>query len=81
MGNAIDDLQNHFNEAKAQNEFEFVMTLLNYKSIGSPQLQANLHEWFEAMQMYIELYNQYSGMEKTRMAALLYSTFFEQRLL
>ncbi|MGN8055144.1 hypothetical protein ACTJKN_02650 [Pedobacter sp. 22163] len=77
MGNAIDDLQNLFNEAKAKNEFEFVMTLLNYKSIGSPQVQANLHEWFEAMQMYIELYNQYSGKEKTRMAALLYSTFFE----
>lgn len=77
MENAINDLKNLFNEAKAKNEFEFVMTLLNYKSIGAPQVQANLHEWFEAMNMYINLYQNYSGKEKTRMAALLYSTFFE----
>jgi len=77
MSNAIDDLESLFNEAKAENEFEFVITLLNYKSIGSPQVQANLHEWFEAMNMYIDLYNNYSGKEKTRIAALLYSTFFE----
>lgn len=77
MDKAINDLKNLFNEARASNEFEFVMTLLNYKSIGSPEVQANLHEWFEAMNMYISLYSTYSGKEKTRMAALLYSTFFE----
>jgi hypothetical protein len=77
MENAIIDLKNLFNEAKASNEFEFVMTLLNYKSIGAPEVQANLHEWFEAMDMYIDLYHKYSHKGKTRMAALLYSTFFE----
>jgi len=77
MENAINDLKSLFNEAKANNEFEFVMTLLNYKSIGSAEVQANLHEWFAAMNMYIDLYNNYSGKERTRMAALLYSTFFE----
>lgn len=74
---AISDLKELFDDAKNQNEFEFVMTLLNYKSIGSMEVQANLHEWFEAMTSYIGYYSKFTGKEKTRMAALLYSTFFE----
>lgn len=77
MNDAIDDLKNLFAEARTNNEFEFVMTLLNYKSIGEPEVQANLHEWFEAMNMYIGLYDSYTDKEKTRMGLLLYSTFFE----
>lgn len=77
MNNAINDLTALFEEAKSLNEFEFVMTLLNYKSIGAPHVQANLHEWFEAMSSYINHYRNSNDKEKTRMAALLYSTFFE----
>lgn len=77
MINALNDLETLFAEAKAANEFEFVMTLLNYKSMGAPEIQANLHEWFEAMNEYIDEYNQATGKTKTRKAALLYSTFFE----
>lgn len=74
---AIADLTDLFEEAKHKNEFEFVMTLLNYKSIGKMEVQANLHEWFEALASYKGYYNTFTGKEKTRAAALLYSTFFE----
>lgn len=74
---AINDLASLYGEAKDKNEYEFIMTLLNYKSIGSVQAQANLHEWFEALGSYSSYYSSFSGKQKTRMAALLYSTFFE----
>lgn len=74
---AISDLEDLFDDSKAKNEFEFVITLLNYKSIGAMEVQANLHEWFEAITSYEQLYLTFSGKDKTRMATLLYSTFFE----
>lgn len=73
----LSQLTSLFDEAKKKNEFEFVMTLLNYKSIGSMEVQANLHEWFDAISSYKNYYSTYSGKEQARMAALLYSTFFE----
>lgn len=77
ISNALSELAQLFEEAKHKNEFEFVMTLLNYKSVGSMEVQANLHEWFEAIDFYKGYYSTFTGKEKTRMAALLYSTFFE----
>lgn len=77
MKQTLEELSSLFKEAQKLNEFEFVMTLINYKSIGNPEVQANLHEWFDALTSYIESYNMLSGKQKTRMAALLYSTFFE----
>jgi hypothetical protein len=50
MQDTLDELSQLFDEASSHNEFEFVMTLLNYKSIGSMDAQANLHEWFEAIE-------------------------------
>ncbi len=71
------ELATIFDEAKDHNEFEFVITLLNYKSIGSSNAQSNLYEWFEALTSYITQYKLLQGKEKARMAALFYSTFFE----
>jgi hypothetical protein len=77
MERVINDLQTIFAEARQRIEFEFVQTLLNYKSIGARELTANLHEWFDAIEFYKHLFAQHKYKEKVRMAALLYSTFFE----
>lgn len=66
MQHTLDELSLLFDEARSHNEFEFVMTLLNYKSIGSMELQANLHEWFEAIESYKVYYGTFSGKEKTK---------------
>lgn len=77
LQDAISDLNALFNDARSKNEFEFVITLLNYKSVGAMEVQANLYEWFEALTSYKQLYSTFSGKNKARIAALLYSTFFE----
>jgi len=76
MENTLKELSNLFDEAKAGAEFEFVMTLINYRGIGKEDV-TNLYEWFDAIEFYKRLYFEFSGKEKTRMGALLYSTFFE----
>lgn len=66
-----------FEEAKQKSEFDFVLTLMNYKGVGSKELMTNLHEWFEAIEFYKRLYFELTGKEKIRIGTLLYSTFFE----
>ncbi len=75
MENAIKDLTSLYEEARSANEFEFILTLMNFKGMAS--MEDTLHEWFEAIEMYKRLYVEFDGKEKTRMACLLYSTFFE----
>lgn len=76
MEKALTDLSTLFDEAKATAEFEFIMTLINYRGIGKEDV-TNLYEWFDAIEFYKKLYYDLSGKEKTRIGALLYSTFFE----
>lgn len=77
MNNTIQELEKLFEEAKQKNEFQFVLTLINYRGMGAKELSTNLHEWFEAIEFYKKLYSSHTGKEKTRMGTLLYSTFFE----
>ncbi|MES2277322.1 MAG: hypothetical protein V4592_14940 [Bacteroidota bacterium] len=76
MKDALNDLSTLFDEAKQRVEFEFVMTLINYRGMGKEDV-TNLYEWFDAIEMYKKLYLEFSGKEKTRIGTLLYSTFFE----
>lgn len=76
MDKVFNELRLLFEEAKQRNEFEFVLTLINYRGIGREDV-TNLYEWFDAIEFYKSLYYQFSGKEKTRMGALIYSTFFE----
>ena len=75
MKETITELEKLFSEAKAQNEFEFILTLINFK--GMEANYDTLYEWFDAIEMYKELYQQFDGKKKTRMACMIYSTFFE----
>lgn len=75
MENAVKDLTSLFEKAKATNEFEFIFTLMNFKSMAS--IEDTLHKWFDAFEMYKRLHSEFNGKEKTYMACLLYSTFFE----
>ncbi|MDQ0064250.1 hypothetical protein [Chryseobacterium lathyri] len=77
MEKILNDLETLFSEAKNKSEFDFVLTLINYKGMGSQHLMTNLHEWFQAIEFYKKLYLDFSGKEKTRIGVLLYSTFFE----
>ncbi|GAB3890070.1 hypothetical protein [Spirosoma agri] len=77
MEEVIDELKLLFDEAKQRSEFELVLTLINYRGMGTHKLTTNLHEWFEALDFYKRLYISHTDKEKTRMGALLYSTFFE----
>jgi len=77
MKDIIKDLNSLFEEAKQKSEFDFVLTLMNYRGMGTHKLTTNLYEWFDAIKFYKSLYNKYEGKEKTRIATLLYSTFFE----
>jgi hypothetical protein len=77
MENVAEELTNLFNEAQATNEFEFIMTLLNYKCIGHHEAQANLYEWFDALASYERELANLDGKAKARKAALIYSTFYE----
>jgi len=76
MQATIDELKSLFAKAKERDEFEFVLTLINYQGIGDDDI-TNLYEWFDALEFYKKLYFQCEGKEKTRMGLLLYSTFFE----
>lgn len=75
MEETITELEKLFSEAKAKNEFEFILTLINFK--GMEAKYDTLYEWFDAIEMYNELYQQFDGKKKTRMACIIYSTFFE----
>jgi hypothetical protein len=66
-----------FREAKGTSEFDFILTLLNYKQIASSELNSNLVEWFESIEFYKELYANTTGKNRTRVGTLLYSIFFE----
>lgn len=77
MESILKDLSKLFEEAKIRSEFDFVLTLINYRGLGTYKLTSNLFEWFDAIEFYKQLFYNYSGKEKTRIAALLYSTFFE----
>lgn len=73
----ITDIKSLFEEAKQRNEFDFVLTLINYRGMGTHKLTTNLYEWLDAIEFYKKLYQGLVGKEKTRIAAFLYSTFFE----
>ncbi|CAM3009993.1 hypothetical protein [Flavobacterium frigoris] len=77
MQDVINDLTSLFEEAKQKSEFDFVLILINYKGMGTKKLTTNLHEWFEAIEFYKQLYTIHSDKEKTRVGTLIYSTFFE----
>jgi hypothetical protein len=77
MDDTLNDISNLFEEAKQKSEFDFVLTLMNYKGIGASELMTNLHEWFDAIEFYKTLYNSLQGKEKVRIGTLIYSTFFE----
>ena len=77
MNEKYPELIQLFEEAKNKNEFEFVLSLINYRGMGTKKLTTNLHEWFEAIEFYKELYNSNTGKNKTRIGTLIYSTFFE----
>lgn len=77
MHAAAQELESLFEEAKAASEFDFILTLINYRGISSPNLNSNLHEWFDAIEFYKRLYYELEGKEKTRMGLQIYSTFFE----
>lgn len=77
MEDVLKELSSLFEESKQKNEFEFILTLINYKSIGAMDSTSNLHEWFDAIEFYKTLYNELDGKKKTRIGCLLYSTFFE----
>lgn len=77
MKEVIKDLETLFHEAKDSSEFDYVMTLLNYRGMGTHKLTTNLYEWFEAIEFYKSLYLKLKGKEKTRIGVLIYSTFFE----
>lgn len=77
MDKVINDIKSLFDEAKQKSEFDFVLTLINYTGMGTYKLMTNLHEWFDAVEFYKKLYNELTGKQKTRIATLLYSIFFE----
>ena len=77
MENKINEVKSLFDEAKQKSEFDFVLTLINYRGMGTHKLTTNLHEWFSAIDFYKSLYFTHSGKEKTRIGSLIYSTFFE----
>jgi hypothetical protein len=77
MDNVTNDLKTLFDEAKQRSEFDFVLTLMNYRGMGTHKWMTNLYEWFDAIEFYKKLYQGHTGKEKTRIAALIYSTFFE----
>jgi hypothetical protein len=77
MDKAIEDMNALFEEARQRSEFDFVLTLINYRGMGSRRTTTNLYEWFDAIEFYRGLYRSVSGKEKTRIGTVLYSTFFE----
>jgi hypothetical protein len=76
MEQIIVELKALFDEARQRNEFEFVLTLINYRGIGKEDI-TNLYEWFDAIDSYKGMYATLTSKKKTRIGALLYCTFFE----
>lgn len=77
MDEFTNELKSLFEEAKQVSEFDFVLTLMNYRGMGTHKLTTNLYEWFDAIEFYKKLYQGHTGKEQTRISALIYSTFFE----
>jgi hypothetical protein len=77
MEDTLKQVEELFGNAKSKNEFQFLLTILNYKHIASPDEASNLKEWFSALEFYKNLYNEKKDSEKIRIGLLLYSTFFE----
>lgn len=77
MKDTLNQIEDLFNNAQQKNEFQFLLTLLNYKQIASPDESSNLKEWFEAIEFYKTLYKEKKDKEKLRIGLMLYSTFFE----
>ena len=75
MKDVLHELTDLFEEAKHTNEFEFVLTLINFRGMGNGV--TNLYEWFDALEFYKRLYIGHSDKEMVRIGCLLYSTFFE----
>lgn len=69
MEETITELEKLFSEAKAQNEFEFILALINFK--GMEAKYDTLYEWFDAIEMYKELYQKFDWKKKTRMACMI----------
>lgn len=77
MKDILQELEVVFENAKKHNEFQYLLTIINYKHISSHEESSNLYEWFEAIEFYKELFVKLTGKEKLRVGLLLYSTFFE----
>lgn len=77
MDKVIEDVKTLFEEAKQRSEFDFVLTLINYRGMGTRRTTTNLYEWLDAIEFYRGIYQSASGKEKTRIGTILYSMFFE----
>lgn len=77
MIETLQEIEQIFNDARTKNEFQFLLTILNYRHISSLEESSNLYEWFDALEFYKDLYNKHTDNEKIRIGLLLYSTFFE----
>lgn len=77
MKEVLAELEGLFEEAKERSEFDFVLTLINYRDMGTHKMMSNLYEWFDANEFYIQLYRKLDSKEKTRIGTLFYSVFFE----
>ncbi|HWZ21682.1 MAG TPA: hypothetical protein VNW06_03460 [Cytophagaceae bacterium] len=75
--NTLLELEALFGEAKNRSEFEFILTLINFRGMGRKEETSNLYEWFEAIEFYKKNYAALTGKDKSRIGLLLYSTFFE----
>ena len=77
MTKTLNQIEDLFSNAQENNEFQFLLTLLNYKHIASLEESSNLKEWFSAIEFYKTLFYEKKDKEKLRIGLLLYSTFFE----
>lgn len=72
------EIKDLFDKARAKDEFEFVMTLINYRGMGHERGTSNLREWFDALEQYIILYKNENNIEKkARLGLITYSAFLE----
>lgn len=77
MEETLKEIDKIFDDARTANEFQFLLTVLDYKHIANPLESSNLYEWFDAIEFYKDLYNKHTDRQKLRIGLLLYSTFFE----
>ncbi len=77
MEDTTNEIEAMFTNARTKNELQFLLTILNYKHISSPEESSNLYEWFDAVEFYKSLYQKHTDKEKVRCGLILYSTFFE----